>query len=70
MTTTNSIVIERRVDGKRIVARANYRPDLDGWVSTVARKGGRTIETRDPDQTGNDVWATLIDMIDLTVAAQ
>lgn len=62
----NRITIKRETDGRTINAVANYVPEHDGWVSTV-REGRDIVETRGIEETGNDAWATLIDMIDLAL---
>ncbi len=67
---TNEITINRTIDGQQILAHAVYNPDVDGWNCTVRRAGSLKNEHRDPDQTGNDVWVTLVDMIELQIIAE
>jgi hypothetical protein len=62
----NRIIIKRIIDGYTIKAVAHYLPTEDGWECRV-KEGAVWVEARDPDETGNDVWATLVDMIDLAL---
>lgn len=64
----NSIRIEYRIDGFFIRATATYDESVDGWTSYCKEVGGPyDQEIRGPDETGNDVPATLWDMIDLAL---
>jgi len=69
MTTQsqNTIAVARRVDGFAVICEARYLPAEDGWECRVRCNHGRWIETRGPDEVGNDVWATVLDMIDLAL---
>ena len=72
MTHDNKILITRHIDGQQIIARAAYNPEVDGWNCTAYTAGAldHEKERRGPDQTGNDVWATLLDMIELQLTAK
>jgi len=62
----NFIRLEQSIDGLMVTARADYHPHpVDGWDCLV--RCGQYKEYRTPNQTGNDVWSTLHDMIDLAV---
>lgn len=66
----NSIKIDRRVDGFFIHATAIYDEDADGWDCAVREVNGPwDAYKRNPDETGNNVFATLQDMIDLALVS-
>lgn len=64
------IVVIRQIDGFTIRVHATYIPSVDGWECRVkeGHLSSPWIDTRGPDETGNDVWATIIDMIDLALS--
>ena len=70
MTSNNTITIRRCIDGYEVRAVARYDEADDGWICNVyeGNHGAPPVDTRNVDQTGNDVWATLVDMIDFALS--
>ncbi len=65
---TNTLTMVRKVDGYTVRIFAVYLPNVDGWIVTAKSKN--YSETRTPDQTGNDTFATMKDMLSLAENAE
>ena len=63
----DTIIIERITHGHHVRGVAEYIEEEDGWQCRVKERNGPYVEVRSVKQSGNDAYATLIDMVDLAL---
>lgn len=66
----STITVTREFDGYFVKVVAVYNESHDGWDCTSYARHGKRLNHRNPYETGNDVWATIQDMIDLEIEDQ
>ena len=64
---TETIDVRRDSDGFKLRVVATYDDAADGWTCKTYDGFGSTLDKRGPKETGNDVWLTIEDMIDLAL---